>query len=276
MASPTPLELVFKHVDGLDIGMDVYIPESVTAESPAPIVLWWHGGGLLQGTRKGTSPHHLLSPSTHHICFISADYRLAPQTRLPDILTDCTDALTFLSSPAFATATGHRADAGRVVLSGSSAGGWLALLCGAGIAIGTPPALSYFPRVIDKKELEPYLDPAADKVAFSALDSPRALFYHYMLQEGIETELLLGGTGIPPETYSVALALKSGKYTLPPTYIVHGDIDDKVPARQSRDVVAAAPEVQYDELEGVDHLFDKNPDVKMENMYSFMHKVFNS
>ncbi len=93
---------------------------------------------------------------------------------------------------------------------------------------------------------------------------------------GIETELLLGGTGIPPETYSVALALKSGKYTLPPTYIVHGDIDDKVPARQSRDVVAAAPEVQYDELEGVDHLFDKNTDVKMENMYAFMHEVFSS
>ncbi len=43
MASPTPLELVFKHVDGLDIAMDVYIPDSATAESPAPIVLWWHG-----------------------------------------------------------------------------------------------------------------------------------------------------------------------------------------------------------------------------------------
>lgn len=43
MASAKPQEIVFKRVDGLDITMDVYVPESATPESPAPVVLWWHG-----------------------------------------------------------------------------------------------------------------------------------------------------------------------------------------------------------------------------------------
>lgn len=46
--SPIPLEIVFAQEDGLEILMDVYLPETATEASPAPAVLWWHGGGLLQ------------------------------------------------------------------------------------------------------------------------------------------------------------------------------------------------------------------------------------
>ena len=40
---PKPIELVFKEADGVSIAMDVYIPERATKESPAPVLLWWHG-----------------------------------------------------------------------------------------------------------------------------------------------------------------------------------------------------------------------------------------
>ncbi|KAK0436996.1 Alpha/Beta hydrolase protein [Armillaria borealis] len=254
MASVKPQEIVFKRVDGLDIVMDVYVPESATPESPAPVVLWWHGGGLLQGTRKAASPHHLRSPSSHNLCFISADYRLAPQTKFPAILSDCKAAIDFLFTP-----------------DGSSAGGWLSLLCGTGIgfkASGLDPPekgrvkgiaalypitdlldpfwttkqypVSYFKRVIDKEELGAFLDHKGEKVASSALDSPRNVFYSYMIQEGILADLLLAGESIEPSAYSIALGLKSGEFALPPTYIVHGDIDDKVPVQEARDVVAVA------------------------------------
>ncbi|THV01150.1 alpha/beta-hydrolase [Dendrothele bispora CBS 962.96] len=320
MSSPKPIETVFKQADGIDIYMDIYIPETATKEKPAPIILWWHGGGLLQGTRKGISPHHLNAPSKHNICVVSADYRLAPQFRFPIILSDCASAMTFLHSEKFTSIVEGKADPSRVVLSGSSAGGWLSLLCGTGIgfdesSLPRPPPVqgiaaiypitdlqdpfwstkkhpvSYMGRIISKEEVQPFLnaDDVGSRTANSALDSPRSMFYHYMVQEGIETELLLGDTGIEPTAYSIAPALKSltkspGKYNLPPTFVVHGTADTKVPVAQAQDVAAALEELkkaqgvnvdyEYEEVEGVDHLYDREPGCEMERMYKFINKIF--
>ncbi len=43
-----PLELVYKQVDELDLYLDVYVPSSATPSAPVPVILWWHGGGLIQ------------------------------------------------------------------------------------------------------------------------------------------------------------------------------------------------------------------------------------
>jgi acetyl esterase/lipase len=48
-----PIEKLFKTVDGVEIGLDIYLPSTATSSKPVPVLLWWHGGGLLQGTRKG-------------------------------------------------------------------------------------------------------------------------------------------------------------------------------------------------------------------------------
>lgn len=45
-----PVEIPFKQADGLDIYMDVFLSPTASAENPAPILLWWHGGGLLQAS----------------------------------------------------------------------------------------------------------------------------------------------------------------------------------------------------------------------------------
>lgn len=154
-------------------------------------------------------PHLQNAPSKHNVAFISADYRLAPQTRLPGILADIASCLTYLRSPEFAAATGNRIDISKLVVSGGSAGGWLALLAGTGVGFKAcglePPApvkgiaaiypisdlldpfwftkqekVTYFPRRIDASELKDYLDPSKPETSFSASDSPRAIFYHYM------------------------------------------------------------------------------------------------
>jgi len=293
----------------LDLFIDVYIPQTANKQSPAPILIWWHGGGLLQGTRKAIVPHMVAAPANHNICVVSADYRLAPQTRFPGILSDCKAVIEYLHSPEFASATGGCVDPSKLVLSGSSAGGWLALLSGTGIGFEAcglePPAppinvagiaaiypitglldpfwttkqqpLSYMDRTIDRSEVEPFIDPDDEKTAFSSLESKRNIFYHYMVQEGILANLLLGETGIPPEAFDVTKQLKSGRFRPPPIYLVHGDQDDKVPPSQARDVIAALEgpgvNVQYDELEGLNHLFDKEPHFRMEAMYGFIKSV---
>ncbi|KAF7306155.1 Polyketide synthase [Mycena chlorophos] len=302
-----PLELVFSQVDGLDLTLDVYVPPAATTTSKVPVYLWWHGGGLLQGTRKGLSPHHLAAVTKHNICIVSADYRLAPQTRLPGILADCKSAMEFVGSKAFAEATGGRVDANKIVVSGSSAGGWLSLLAGTGIGfeasgLALPPKVvgiaaiypitdladpfwhtkqhpvSYLPRVIPESELAPFLDPDAPKTCFAALDAPRSIFYHFMVQEALLEKLLLEGTGVPASAFAVAPQLKAlGKFDTP-VYQVHGDIDDKVPCRQARDVEKAlqeinAPDHIYEELPGLNHLFDREPECTMESMYAFLARV---
>lgn len=257
MSQLIPIEKVFKSVDGVDVSIDVYVPDEATASKPSRSVLvWWHGGGLLQGTRKGTAPHLLRAVNEHGITVVSADYRIAPQTRLPGIISDARDAVAFVQSKDFTELVESRADNKKVFISGSSAGGWLALIVGSGLGFkelsveplplakeiaGVIPIypitditdpfwttpqrpVSYMKgRVIDgPKELGEYLDPKAPPTASSSLDSPRSNFYHYMIQEAILQQLLLTDTTVKPEDVAVAPALKSGKITLPPTLITHG------------------------------------------------------
>ncbi|KAF9074725.1 Alpha/Beta hydrolase protein [Rhodocollybia butyracea] len=312
---PKPLEILFKRADGIDMYMDVYLSPSASPENPAPILCWWHGGGLLQAT---VAPHHLRGPSEHNFTLVSPDYRLAPQFRLPTILSDCADAVKFLHSEEFKAATEGHADSSRVILTGSSAGGWLSFLCGYRIGfkesgVSKPPKvqgivpiypitdledpfwstkqrpLSYMDRVIATEEVQPFLnsDNPGSHVAFSPVDSPRAMFYHYMVQEALLETLLLSGTSVPATAFSVARFLKAlpweDKSSIPPAYIVHGDDDRLVPVSQSRVVVEVLKELretgvsidyEYEELPGIDHSFDKAPEYEMEKMYVFIKRVF--
>jgi acetyl esterase/lipase len=304
-----PIEVVFKTVDKLSISLDIYLPKDATADTPAPVLIWWHGGGLLQGTRKGCAPHLLRAPDLHNICVVSADYRLAPQSRLPAILSDVRDAVAYVQSEKFTADTKSKADSKRLVLSGSSAGGWLALLAGSqlgfkecGIPLlkekiaATVPIypitditapfwntkqhpVSYMKgKIIDgPKQLGPYLDETAPEVAASALDSPRSSMYHYMIQEAILPSLLLKDTGLSPEVFSVAAALNEGRISMPPTLLLHGDIDDKVPISQAEDVYNALQkkgiEVDFVVEKNKDHLYDREEKEEMKEMYSFIKRI---
>ncbi|ORY35306.1 Alpha/Beta hydrolase protein [Naematelia encephala] len=295
--------------DGTSPKCDVFLPENATAANPAPVLVWWHGGGLLQGTRKGTAPHLQRAPEEHGLCVVSADYRLAPQSRLPDILSDVAALLSWLHSPAFAELTSFRASpSSGLVLSGSSAGGWLALLAGTGIGFqacslpvpASPTAIiglypisdlgdpfwhtkqhpvSYMNRIISVSELEThgFLDPTAPKTTESELTGPRSIFYHYMVQEGILEDLLLGGTDLSQDSFAVAQSLRTGGYRAPPTFMMHGTIDDKVPIAQAEAVEAALREiggqVELVKVVGADHLFDRDPASDLSRMYAFIRNV---
>lgn len=200
--------------EGISVYADIIIPSTASeSQSALPVLVWWHGGGLLQGTRKGTAPHLQKAPEQHNLIVVSADYRLAPQVRMPAILSDVTDLLKWIDSEQFAKLTNNKADQKKVFVSGSSAGGWLALLAASGLGfkecgLKSPPKpfgcipiypisdltnsfwntkqhpVSYFPRIIDgEKELGKDLDPNSAVLTNSALDSSRSVFYHYMIQE---------------------------------------------------------------------------------------------
>ncbi|KAL8286976.1 hypothetical protein RQP46_003982 [Phenoliferia psychrophenolica] len=289
---------VFSTVNGVDVALDFFLPPGASKDNPAPILVWFHGGGLIQGSRKVIWPHLLSAPAKHSLCVVAPDYRLAPQTRMGGILADVAAAMAYVRSPAFLAATNYSCDQSKIIVSGGSAGGWLALLAGTGIGFEAcgiaPPAkplaiaaiypisdledpfwktkqhpVSYFPRVIEAKEMQAFLDADGAETSSSSPDSARSSFYTYMVQEGILADLLLGGTGIDPKAFSVAPALASGKFTAPPTFVVHGTIDDKVPLQQAIDVVKVL------EAKGVKHEFefDREESITMDRMYSFIKDV---
>jgi acetyl esterase/lipase len=127
----------------LDLDLDLYLPPvSSTTDRAHPLVIWFHGGGLLQGNKENLPPHFrrlprtsLASPAGQHesVAVISPNYRLAPQVPILDILSDVTALLDFVREQLNGVLANNgeaRIDTTRICLSGGSAGGYLALMAG--------------------------------------------------------------------------------------------------------------------------------------------------
>jgi acetyl esterase/lipase len=302
MAASSKQSIVYKVVDGLEITLDIYIPASAQA---VPILLWFHGGGLLQGHRQGVAPHMLESVSKHNHALISADYRLAPQVGVQEILEDVQDCATFIRRPdglAKHLEGNNAVDTSRLAISGSSAGGYLALLAGLYVEPKPQVILPIYPitdplgiffttsqpgpsEVESKKRevdaaVQPFLDRDAAAVANNAPGTSRGQMYSYMLSHANLAELLHFDIGSHPQHNASndkwRIAKQIATRRLPPAYIVHGAADRAVGVEQADEVVGVGVgeglEVRYERLNGKDHLFDVDPSETLQAMYEFMHK----
>jgi acetyl esterase/lipase len=286
--SPPKRTFTYKKVDKLEIPLDLYLPEDAKS---VPILLWFHGGGLLQGIRSSVSPHMLRAVQKHNLALISADYRLAPQVGVKDIYEDVRDCVAFIRNQMPGKVGEGVIDASRVAVSGSSAGGYLAFLAGLYVepkpqvilpiypitdplgrffTTPQPPALGGSEP--DVESVKPYTDPSAQVVASSEPTSKRGGMYGYMLKSANLADLL--GVKKGDDTWRVAR--KVYERGLPPTYVVHGDADTAVGVEQADEVVGVmvglGKEVVYERLHGVEHLFDKAEDAELDKMYEWLLK----
>lgn len=119
------------------IQLDVHLPSSASDKSsPIRTLIWFHGGGLLQGARQNIAPHMLNAVDRENIALISIDYRHAPQVRLPDIQSDVAKAYNYVRHTLpklLADKTQQTLGLNDIVVTGSSAGGWLALMLSLGM-----------------------------------------------------------------------------------------------------------------------------------------------
>jgi acetyl esterase/lipase len=114
----------YKRVGDLALDADVYRSGD---ERDVPIVVWIHGGGLIFGHRE-TIPDWLSHACTEGgFTLVSIDYRLAPETKLPEIVGDVEDALRWIAGDG---PEEPPADPGPIGVAGESAGGYLALTAG--------------------------------------------------------------------------------------------------------------------------------------------------
>jgi acetyl esterase/lipase len=100
--------------------LDVYYPPG--AKSPVPVVMTIHGGGWVEGAKEnsilGALPYLQMG-----FAVVNVEYRLAKFSPAPAAVEDCLCALHWVGR----NAQKYRFDLSRVIVTGESAGGHLAL-----------------------------------------------------------------------------------------------------------------------------------------------------
>jgi acetyl esterase/lipase len=241
-----PATYVYKRVGNLEIQADVYRP---AGDALCPVLLWIHGGALIMGDRGGVDRRLRAPLLKAGYAIVSIDYRLAPETKLPQIIEDLRDAYTWLHD---AGPKLFNVDTSRIAVAGGSAGGYLTLmtgfcvkprpaalvsLWGYGDLAGdwyTKPSEFYRKQPLVQKD-EAWKGVSGPPVTTRARgDQGPGRFYLYCRQQGLWTTNV---AGLDPRTQDAALTaycpVRNVTRDYPPTLFIHGTRDTDVPFEQS-------------------------------------------
>lgn len=103
---------------------DLWLPEK--SKKPAPLVVYIHGGGFVNGDKDKLSPNQLKIFLENGLAVMAINYRLLPATHYPGHYMDCARAIQFARQ----NAKEWNIDKTKIVATGSSAGGLASLWIG--------------------------------------------------------------------------------------------------------------------------------------------------
>ncbi|KAH7025318.1 Alpha/Beta hydrolase protein [Macrophomina phaseolina] len=155
-------------------------PSSPPPASPRPLLLRFHGGGLVAGSSLFPgffAPWHLSLAARHSAIIVTPNYRLLPEASLPEILADIEDFWVWVHEalPSFVeerTNGAVRVDTSRILTAGDSAGGYLSLLLALRHPDAVRAATAAYPMVDVRS---PHFCEAYDKPMFGVPQQPRSV-----------------------------------------------------------------------------------------------------
>jgi acetyl esterase/lipase len=115
--------ITYTTANNVPLKLDLYMPRNITA--PVPVVVEIHGGGWVEGTKE-SSVLSIMPYLEMGWAVVNVEYRLGRVSRAPAAVEDCRCALHWV----FANAEKYKFDPHRVIVTGGSAGGHLALTSG--------------------------------------------------------------------------------------------------------------------------------------------------
>jgi len=236
-------DLVYKTVDGIELTLDLLLPENEIYKDGAPVVMLTHGGGWDAGDRYHMGDYKYWSD--RGIAGVAISYRFLTKNsngksyNIGDCVTDCIDATRFVAK----IAKKYNLNSNRVAVYGHSAGGHLTLMT----------ALAPHKDFIGDKELSKY----SAKIVCAAPAAPVMDLFTPEFGWGNKSKRLIGESENPEETAKRLSPITYIKKDSVPLYITHGDADTAVPVDGTRAFVAKAKElganVDYLEVSGGDH-----------------------
>ena len=238
-------------------------------------VLYFHGGGLLYGSREDLPALHLQTLTDAGFAVIAFDYPLAPGAKLPEIFADvCASIEAYLSDPAlFAGAPLP------YFLFGRSAGAYLCLLAAGKGNLSQPPAgiLSYYgygfltdhwycspspdycrlPRMDDSCRDDALRDAASRGISAAGDLEHHYSLYIYARQNGAWRDLIYEGR----EKYFFRdYTLRLCDHLPCPVFAVHSMNDPDVPFAECRALCDRFGIARPFIIPGNTHDFDRDPD----------------
>jgi acetyl esterase/lipase len=206
--------------------LDLHLPRTPTA-GPTPVVVYVHGGSFLVGIPE-MGPWRTLP--RQGIAVASISYRLAGEASFPEPVEDVRAALAWVA----VHAAEFHLDRHRVVLWGSSAGGYLAGLAAltGRRSLGRPiDDLAAVPRLAAVVLHYPVTDPARLRED-GQLQGPAEL-------DALERIMAVFFEPGPADVSRSLLDHVADAEYLPPWLLMHGDADRRVGCGQSRRLHAA-------------------------------------
>ena len=125
--------ITYSIANNTELKLDLYLPKNRSA--PNPTLMLFHGGGWVDG-QKERNVFQLLPYLSLGWAVINVEYRLARNSPAPAAVEDCRCALRWVTYHA----KEYSLDTSKIVLTGISAGGRLALITG--FAVATTAALT--------------------------------------------------------------------------------------------------------------------------------------
>jgi len=240
--------VAYREVDGHRILADVHRPND---EAIRPVIVWIHGGALMMGNRQSVSGEIMKLAKEKGYAIVSIDYRLAPETELPGIISDVEAAFRWLADRG---AERFRLDPGRLVVCGGSAGGYLTLVTGYRVQPKPTALVSFWgygdlvgdwyskpsthPRHNRRKVTHGEALRQTDGTVISDARQRKGnggLIYLYCRQTGTWPKEV---SGFDPVTQAEKIApyepVRNVTKNFPPTLLIHGTRDTDVPVEQSR------------------------------------------